>query len=247
MRWIILQKSETEVKVKNLPDLTEYVEKVEFISLKRVKKTGCVKWWVSNTTLQRPLECEKHHQIPSVWAEFIWWRFWNCLSLHINVKERIKISDNRITTATLFHLPTNINKIRSDFIILEHHEHTNPEHPEGGLWTFIRICFQIAVSFLMWMKNKPTSLIGFFAGCLSISYVTFMFLNSDDVAHEQPCLYMTFNLLLLRWFCVPMRQKHSPRTLSWHGRQKRLVRAEISIIIRVPRHLHYRKYCQNLI
>lgn len=68
MRWIILQKSETEVKVKNLPDLTEYVEKVEFISLKRVKKTGCVKWWVSNTTLQRPLECEKHHQIPSVWA-----------------------------------------------------------------------------------------------------------------------------------------------------------------------------------
>lgn len=41
MRRIILQKSETEVKVKKLPDLIECVEKVEFITIKRVK-TGCV-------------------------------------------------------------------------------------------------------------------------------------------------------------------------------------------------------------
>lgn len=61
-----MQKSETEVKVKNLPDLTDCVEKVEFIRIKRVKKTGCVRWWVSGTTLQRPLECGKHQQIPSV-------------------------------------------------------------------------------------------------------------------------------------------------------------------------------------
>lgn len=39
-----MQKSETEVKVKNLPDLTDCVEKVEFIRIKRVKKTGCVRW-----------------------------------------------------------------------------------------------------------------------------------------------------------------------------------------------------------
>lgn len=34
MRWIILQESETEVKVKNLPDLIDSVEKVEFIRIK---------------------------------------------------------------------------------------------------------------------------------------------------------------------------------------------------------------------
>lgn len=44
-----------------------------------------------------------------------------------------------------------------------------------------------------------------------------MFLNSDDVAHEQPCLYVTFNLLFLRWFCVPMRQKHSQRSATLSG------------------------------